>query len=85
MKLLASLATIANLLKRLLDKHEQYDQQRKQLQREERRASVADNPSQAFADLFGEFDVGGVRQPDPSKISADVRPNAPAAAVDKNR
>lgn len=81
MKLLTILSRFAGLLSRLLDRLEQYDQERKQLRREERRAAVSDNPDQAFADLFGESD--GVRKS--AGAAGVVRPDAAKTAVEPDR
>lgn len=51
------------LLGRGLDKLDEYDAKRKQIQRDERRASVQDNPHEAFTDLFGKSDNGKLHQP----------------------
>ena len=53
---LTTLSSFAELFKRLLARWDRYDQERKQLRREERRAAVADDPARAFADLFGQPD-----------------------------
>lgn len=81
MKLLTTLTAIANLFNRLLDKHDEYDRERKRLRREERRASVADDPSKAMADLFGESD--GVRKPT-AEQGGTMRSDSAATPVDKN-
>jgi hypothetical protein len=79
MKWLTILSNFAGLFNRLLDKWEQYDKERKRLRREERRASVADDPDSAFADLFGEPD----RVSDAAKQSAKpLRPDTAKAPVE---
>lgn len=83
MKLLTTLTAIANLFNRLLDKHDEYNRERKRLRREERRASVADDPSKAMADLFGESESDGVRKPT-AEQGGTVRSDSAATPVDKN-
>ena len=82
--LLALLSNAANLFKRLLDKHDEHDRKRKQLRREERRASVAAEPEKAFADLFGQSDDGGLRQSHTEQSNIDVRPDTATTPVDNN-
>lgn len=84
MKLLTTLTAIANLFNRLLDKFDEYDRERKRLRREERRASVADNPDKAFADLFGQSEPDGVRKPT-AEQGGTMRSDSSKAPVDKNR
>lgn len=81
---LSKLSAIANLFKRLLDKHDEYDRKRKQLRREERRASVAAEPEKAFADLFGQPNDGGLRQSRTEQVTATVRPDTTTTPVDDN-
>lgn len=56
MNVTALLTAFVKLINRGLDKLDEFDKQRKLLQREERRASVQAHPDKAFADLFGEPD-----------------------------
>lgn len=85
MKVILLLSAIVKFLGRALDKLDEYDAQRKQLQREERRASISENPDEAFADLFGESSNDKLHQP----INLDaknlpVRSKLSTINVDKN-
>lgn len=77
---LTTLSNFAELVKRLLARWDRYDQERKQLRREERRAAVSDDPSRAFADLFGQPD--GVSERPVADLSHTVRADAAKAPVE---
>ncbi len=85
MKLIALLSALFKLINRALDKLDEFDRQRKQLQREERRASVQANPDKAFADLFGK--PGNVQLHKPinrQAINDPMRADLSTITVDKN-
>jgi len=92
MQLIALLSTIFTLINRFLDKLEVYDQRRKQLQHEERRASVQDNPDQAFADLLGKPANSKLHKQhkpiNPDAVNSSMRADLPQISwirmVDKN-
>lgn len=83
MKLLGAISAFSALVGRLLDRLDEYDKARKHLRREERRASVADDPSKAMADLFGESESDGVRKPT-AEQGGTMRSDSAATPVDKN-
>jgi len=85
MKLIALLIGLFELINRGLDKLDEYDKRRKQLQRQERQASVQDDPDKAFADLFGESVNHELHQPiNEQAVNNPVRPNLSTITVDKN-
>lgn len=53
MKTFRGLVVLGQLLNRLLDKLEQYDKERKQIRREDRRRAINENPAPAWRDTFG--------------------------------
>lgn len=79
---LTTLSKFAGLFNRLLDKWEQYDQERKRRRRQARRDSVKDDPDRAFAELFGEPDGLSNR---PSEKSDALRPDTAKAPVEPDR
>ncbi|MFT7052495.1 MAG: hypothetical protein ACJAU1_000039 [Psychromonas sp.] len=84
MQLIARLRKIFISFNRFLDKLEVYDQRRKQLQHEERRASVQDNPDQAFADLFAKPANNKLHKPiHPDAVNSSVRDGLPTTIVYK--
>lgn len=84
MKLLTVLQLFGSAVNRLLDRWDEYDKERKRLRREERRASVQDDPQRAFGDLFGEPDSvsGSTKQ---TKQPGGVRPDAAPSSVERGQ
>lgn len=85
MKLIALLAAFLKLIDRALDRLDEFDKQRKQMQREERRASVQANPDQAFTDLFGKPSNVQLHKPiNRQAINDPMRADLSTTTVDKD-
>ena len=84
MKLLTVLQRLGSAFNRLLDRWDEYDKERKRLRREERRASVQEDPQKAFADLFGESDSMSERT-QPEQQGGGVRPHAAPSSMDQGQ
>lgn len=83
MSYLALLSALPKLFNRLLDKLDEFNRTRKQLQREERRKSVQANPDESFADLFGES--YNIKLHKSINCDADnVRSNSSSTGLDKD-
>jgi len=83
MSYLALLSALPKLINRLLDKLDEFDRTRKQLQREERSASVQANPDEAFADLFGKSRNIKLHKPI-NREAHNVRSNSATTGVDND-
>lgn len=67
------LSKFGGLFNRLLGEWSKYDQKREQLRRQKRRASVAEDPERAFADLFGEPDsLSNHKSAKPAPLRSDA-------------